>query len=363
MPFEAPNPARPAFMERHRRLSHYHQWLDEPEDGPYWRRISPSARAPALLARDLPMLFIGGWFDSHLPGTLAGYRAMAPGGRARLRVGPWTHFPWHRKVGELDFGPAAVTAVDQLQARWFDHWLKGADNGVEAEPEVSLFDMGARCWRDYPDWPDAPFELHLDSEGRAAIDETAGRLAAEAPHEAGVDYLVHDPWRPAPSVGGASGAPPGPVDRSAVDARSDVLTFTTGACAAGLTLAGPVVAELRLVSDAAAFDVACTLSRVTTAGQVFQVAEGYWSGPAPAADRPLRVPMRATCVTLEPGERLRLSIAAASFPAHPVNPGDGRRPEDVPLDEARAVTLGVRTGGGLGSRLIISVPAATERAS
>jgi putative CocE/NonD family hydrolase len=361
-PFDPPNPARPAFMERYRALSHYQQWLDEPEGAPYWRRISPSATTEALLARGLPMLFIGGWFDSHLPGTLAGYRAMAPGGLAHLRVGPWTHFPWCRKVGELDFGPAAVTAMDQLQVRWFDHWLKGADNGVEVEPAVCLFDMGARCWRDYPAWPDSAMDLHLDSEGRAAIDETAGRLTPDAPEAAGVDWLVHDPWRPAPSVGGSSGSPPGPVDRDAVDARSDVLTFTTGPRSDSLTIAGAVAAELRLSSDAAHFDVSCTLSRVTPAGQAYQVAEGYWSGPAPAGGEPVRVAMRATCVTLEPGERLRLSLAAAAFPAHPVNPGDGRRPEDAALDGARIITLGVRTGGAAGSRLIISVPCPKERA-
>ena len=49
----------------------------------------------------------------------------------------------------------------------------------------------------------------------------------ERPHGEGIDYLVHDPWRPAPVVGGAFGTPPGPIDRGAVDARGDVLTFTT----------------------------------------------------------------------------------------------------------------------------------------
>jgi putative CocE/NonD family hydrolase len=205
-------------------------------------------------------------------------------------------------------------------------------------------------------------DLHLASDGRAAIDEAAGRLTPEAPDEGGTDWLVHDPWRPAPSVGGASGSPPGPVDRAAVDARSDVLTFTTGSRSESLTLAGAVVAELRLASDAVHFDVSCTLSRVTPAGQAFQVAEGYWSGPAPAAGEAVRIPLRATCVTLEPGERLRLSIAAAAFPAHPVNPGGGRRPEDASLDTARIITLGVRTGGEAGSRLIISVPCPKERA-
>ncbi len=353
--FSAPNPARPALMERHRALSHYHRWLEEPADSAYWRAISPGASAGALLARGLPMLFIGGWFDSHLPGTLAGYKAMAPGGQARLEVGPWTHFPWDRRVGGLDFGPDAIGAIDRLQVRWFDRWLKGVDNGVEREPPVSLFDMGARCWRRYSRWPDAPRRFHLASDGRAAVDGEAGRLTDAAPSAPGVDHLVHDPWRPAPSVGGAFGAPSGPVDRAVIDARPDVLTFTTAPLGESLTLAGDASALLVIRCDAPSFDLACVLSRVVASGASFQLAEGYVSVPLGAPRDPVRVPLRATCATLAPGERLRLSIAGASFPAHPVNPGDGRRGEDAALIEARLITLGLVTGPGA-SHLIVSTP-------
>jgi predicted acyl esterase len=69
----------------------------------------------------------------------------------------------------------------------------------------------------------------------------------------------------------------------------------------------------------------------------------------------VRVPLRATCVTIASGERLRLSIATASFPARPVNPGTGERPQDQTIDKARIITLGVITGPGA-SRLHLCIP-------
>jgi putative CocE/NonD family hydrolase len=205
--------------------------------------------------------------------------------------------------------------------------------------------MGRNAWRDFSAWPAQVTEFHLTGDGSASINERTGRLVAEAPAGAGVDYLVHDPWRPAPAVGGAYGTPPGPVDRSAIDARGDVLTFTTEPFVHGTRLAGDVVARLWLTADAASVDVSCTLSRVTDAGTAVTLTQGYRHLAAGAPPGSVTVPMRATCVSLAPGDSLRLSIAAACFPAYPVNPGTGRAPTEASLDEARIVTLGIRHGG------------------
>ncbi|HZV08177.1 MAG TPA: hypothetical protein VFF94_00410, partial [Novosphingobium sp.] len=59
----------------------------------------------------------------------------------------------------------------------------------------------------------------------------------------------------------------------------------------------------------------------------------------------------ATCCTIAPGEALRLSIAAAAFPAYPVNPGTGAASIDTPRHAARIITLGLATGAGTGSVL------------
>ena len=148
-----------------------------------------------------------------------------------------------------------------------------------------------------------------------------------------------------PSRGGSLGAPPGPFDRAGTDARPDVLTFTTAPATAPYTLAGRVAATVAFRTAARSIDLHAVLSRVTASGQAIPLAEGYTTVPDAAAGR-AQIPMRATCVTLQRGEALRLSIAASCYPAFPVNPGSGARPCDSALIEARPIALGVRHGEG-----------------
>jgi putative CocE/NonD family hydrolase len=348
-------PARPDLMERYRRYTHYFDWLDEPEDAPYWHEISPSTFAPALAASGPPMLFVGGWYDTHLRGTLDAYHALAPALPARLVVGPWTHAPWVRRVGALDFGPAAIGEIDQEQVRWFDRWLKGDESATTRDGPVRLFDMGTRAWADVLAWPARTVRFALASGGRAALDERDGVLQPEPPPQATIDYVVHDPWRPSPVHGGAYGSPPGPLDRAPVEARPDVMTFTTAPLAEPLALAGDVVAHLHVSDDAPDFDLACVLARVLPDGRSFELASGYRRIAADAARETIAVPMRATCATLAAGDALRLSIAGAAFPAYPVNPGTGADPTAARRSAWRIITLGVHCGGTGGSALSVSV--------
>ena len=348
---------RPAIIEKHRDLSHYHRWLDTRPDDPYWTKASAGAHSAALKKRKLPILAIGGWFDSLLKGTLAGISELADADAGPLLsvIGPWTHFPWDRKVGPLDFGPEAARNMDELHVRWFDQWLKGKDNGFSQTQSHELYDMGARQWRKFSKWPDAKTGFFLEGGGRASIDLGDGSLAANAPaHDARYECLVQDPWRPAPAVGGSFGGPPGPTDRSGVDARGDVLTFTTAPFERPFTIVGDVQARLYAESDGPSFDLCCTLSRVTANGQSFVLCEGFRK--VDHVDGLVEIPMRATCITLVPGESLRLSIAGAAFPAIPVNPGTGDDPTRTPSVKARITTTRILHGSKHPSQLILTQP-------
>jgi putative CocE/NonD family hydrolase len=358
LPLDDLIPARPAVMERCRRYSHYFDWLDQPVQSPYWARLSPSTSVEELAANGPPMLFVGGWYDTHLRGTLDAYNAVAERKTvpARVVVGPWSHSPWTRGGGALDFGPSAIGEIDQLQVRWFDRWLKSEDNGVDLEPPVRLFDMGCKDWLDLSAWPERSTRFHLAGGGRVALDERDGRLTPAVPAVASADYLVHDPWRPVPTIGGAYGTPPGPFDRAAIERRPDVLTYTTAPLTAALTLAGDIEALLFVSSDAPSFDISCVLSRVTAERQSHEIAAGYRRVTDPAAGAGISIPMCATCITLKPGEALRLSIAAASFPAYPMNPGDGSDPTTAMRADARIITLTVHHGPLTDSTLQASQP-------
>jgi len=354
LPVRGPVAARPDVLMRHRHLSHAADWLETPADAAYWATISPSTYAATLKARRLPMLFIGGWFDTHLGSTLSAYRALAgEGAPIHLMVGPWLHFPWTRKVGALDFGAAAAFDTDRLQVAWFDHWLKNKGGGTPPVLPVRLFDMGAKTWRDYPTWNEASRQLYPAGDGRSSIDLEAGGLVEAPAAQIVTEYLVHDPWRPAPVTGGCYGVPPGPVDRTGTETRGDVLTFTTPPLTAPLTLAGTVRVVLDVGADRPSFDLDCVLSRVTVSGQSFQLAAGHCLIPAPGPSAPVALSLQGTCATLAAGERLRLSIATAAFPAFPVNPGTGEDSVSTPSAAAQITTLSLRLGAN--SRLELAV--------
>jgi len=355
LPFHSPIAARPPYIERFGRHTHYGTWLDNPPGSAYWRDISPAFRARSA---HVPMLFVGGWYDSHLPGTIAAFRHFATKipATTRIVIGPWTHFPWTRLVGGHDFGPLAVTDVDRVQVRWFDHFLKGEHRGLLSEPPVKFFDLTDNTWREFSSWPEKSVSLYLDGSGRASIDENDGGLDFDPPVKEVTDFIVHDPWRPIPAIGGAYGVPPGPADRSAIDSRPDVLTFTGRTARQAMTIAGDVAATLWLSADAPSFDVSCVLSRVLPDGTAIQLAQGYRLIKVGAKlDQAIEIPMRATCATIKPGDRLRLSIAGACFPAYPINPGTGHNPTAASAAEARIITLGVRHGGEHASRVNVGI--------
>jgi uncharacterized protein len=351
LPLNSAIPAMPEVLQRYGHYGHYPDWVSHPQSGAFWNEISPGHYADRI---HLPMLHIGGWYDSMLSGTLAGYRAMAAkegAGPQRLVVGPWVHIPWASKVGEVEFGDTAANRMDHLQLRWFDHWLKGRDTGVLQEPPVRLFEMGGG-WRDFPSWPGGQQVFHLTSSGRAGLDLAEGRLV-EKPGGDAEDVFVYDPWRPTPSSGGHKAYPPGPVDRRFLDLRNDTLTFTTAPLEQEMRLAGDVAATLFVSADQPSFDVAAILSVVHTDGKVINLTEGY--ARIDDSRSPVHLSLRATAARIPKGAALRLSVAAGSYPAHPVNNGDGSTPAEARLIDQRIVTLALRHGNGSPSRLMLPV--------
>jgi uncharacterized protein len=335
--------------------SFYHDWLHRPATDDYWSKLSPQTYAPALA--DLPMLHIGGWFDTFARGTLHLYQAMARQSQQpqHLVMGPWAHLPWGRRVGELDYGEAAINPCDRLQIQWFDHWLKGIDHGLLAEPSVRLFAMGSQDWLVLDRWPETPAmaKLYLHPTGLTSM--TDGVLASEMPQPIvpQPDYLVHDPWRPVPAVGGHASFPSGPIERSAIDGRSDVLTYTTEVLTDRLQLLGEPRLTMYCTADAPSWDIAVVLADVHPNGRVYNFSQGYQRVNATDM-QPVSIDLQPTCMVLPKGHRLRVSISASAYPAYPVNPGTGDRPEATRRIDQRVITVSVMSQGEMRSFLTFS---------
>jgi putative CocE/NonD family hydrolase len=189
----------------------------------------------------------------------------------------------------------------------------------------------------------------LHSQGLAAIDAQEGRLLplAESGPGAGVALppapvlLVHDPWRPLPGRGGHLGLDAGLVERGDLDRRSDVACFGSAPIDAPLELLGRPVLELDARADQPGFDLCAALSLVKADGRVLQLSTGVgrWLGASCRELGRRRLSLQPLLVTLQPGERLRLSIGAAAWPQIAVNPGTGAIPWGPAGPDHRVITL------------------------
>ena len=358
MPSYDPIPSLTACLRKYAPNTFYHEWLEHSEPDEYWEQISPKSHMQDV---DLPMLHIGGWFDTFMRGTLHLYKDFAPRSRYRqqLLVGPWAHLPWSRKVGAVDFGSEAITPVDRLQVRWFDQFLKGIDTGLLNEPPICLFEMGSNRWRNFDSWPDGNQKSYFFcGTGLASIREDEGTLSTSYPKACPDDVLVHDPWRPFPSLGGHAALPSGSFERSQLDCRSDVLTYTTQPLTADLHLAGDVAVEIWCKADTSSHDLCAILSQVRPDGSAYNLTQGYLHVES-SQDPPLRVSLQPTCLKIAKGDALRLSLSAACFPAYPMNPGMSSPLSSDRLMAAQVVTLAVSCGGSSPSQVLLPVVSAS----
>ncbi len=350
-----PVPTRSGILKALAPDSFYHEWLAHSEPGEYWDALSPKT---LLRDVDLPMLHIGGWFDTYMRGTLNLYKAMTRHSqfRQQLVVGPWAHLPWGRKVGAVDYGEEAASPCDRLQIQWFDHFLKGSDTGFLDNAPVLLFEMGSNTWRSFETWNNNQKPFYLASTGLAGMGDQEGTLQP-TPHASQPipDILVHDPWRPVPALGGHAAIPSGPFDRSSLDCRTDVLKYTTEPLTEDLCLAGDIVTLIYCAADTSSFDLCAVLSEVFPNGSVYPFSQGYVRVNPGEPTNPVRLILQPTCIKLQQGSALRLSLSAACFPAYPVNAGTGAPPGETRLIDQQIITITVFSGGDRPSQVLLPV--------
>jgi len=228
--------------------------------------------------------------------------------------------------------------------------------------------MGSNRWRTFASWPETNRKSYfLSSTGLASISESEGTLSVTPSDTCLNDVLVHDPWRPVPALGGHAAVPAGSFERSHLDGRLDVLTYTTEPLVADLHLAGDVAVEVWCTADMPSHDLCAVLSQVCSDDSSYNLTQGYIhvestrrsAGGSSGGDveqaqaQLLRVSLQATCVRIAKGNALRLSLSAACFPAYAMNPGTGSMPSTTHLMEAQIVTLTVSCGGDRPSQVLL----------
>jgi predicted acyl esterase len=312
-------------------------FVAHPRYDAFWDDLNPEAQAARVNA---PGVFVGGWYDIFLQGTIDSFVAIQEHGgprargRCRLVIAPIAHGPFN----ELKY-PANVAklprSADALS--WFDHALCGKDNAVAREKPVQYYVMGdptdaaapGNYWRAADSWPPpaavTPFYLHPD-----------GKLVRGAPPAGdGSRSYPYDPEKPVPTVGGQElFLDRGPKDQRKVESRPDVLVFTTDVLDKPVEVTGRISAKLFISSDCSDTDFTVKLTDVYPDGRSMLVTDGIRRARyrrsferedflKPGEVYELAVDLWSTSLVFNKGHRIRVDVSSSNAPRFEPNPNTG----------------------------------------
>jgi len=329
-------------------------WLAHPSYDDYWKQVSIEEHFGDIT---VPALHIAAWYDIFLGGSLRNYEGIKEHGGSdaarkgqRLLVIIGGHSGGGRNIGQVDFGPEAEKWNEgDATLEWYDFLFKGVKNRWASDKPVKIFVMGANQWRDEDDWPLAravSTKYFLHSAGKANSLRGDGTLSTATPGRESADEYVYDPSTPVPTVGGplccdGGHLAPGPRDQRAVEARDDVLVYSTPAMAQDLEVTGPVSVELYAKSSAVDTDFTAKLVDVGPDGFAQNMTEGIVRARyRDSQEKPtLMIPdqiykftidLWATSNVFRKGHVLRLEISSSNFPRFDTNLNTG---EDMRLSQ------------------------------
>jgi hypothetical protein len=249
----------------------------------------------------------------------------------RLIIGPWGHTDnATKRFEDRDFGKNAWVDLQQDYLRWFDFWLKGINNGVDHEPLVSLFVMGANEWihsDTYPLPQTQMTKLYLAASEDKESSENEGLLTFEPPKtNAPTAFYTYDPAKPTHT--------PLKYQVNTEAAQAGILVYLTPPLKTPLTIAGPISAVLYAATSAKDTDWFVSLFAVDPNGATTLLAQGMIraryrnSFEKPELLKPNEIyrydlDLSHTAIQIPVNGRLRVEISSASFPGFSCNLNTG----------------------------------------
>ena len=242
----------------------------------------------------VPALWFNSWYDVSIGPNMALFNHARAANSDReasanqyVVVGPNPHCQFARlsedyTVGDRSMGDARFPVDAQVWA-FFDRWLKGQPRAFAADtPHVRYFTMGSNRWQSADEWPPrsaTPVRMYLRSGGRANSMYGDGVLSFDPPTAAEpADRFRYDPMNPVQTIGGGDCCNGGLVtagafDQRPIEARHDVLVYTSEPLKTPMEVTGFVDAVLKVSSSARDTDFAVKLVDVAPDGTAWIVGD------------------------------------------------------------------------------------------
>ena len=294
---------------------------------------------------NIPGFWFMSWYDVSVGPNLAAFNHVRKTASPEIAnqqyavIAPTLHCSYKRAtentiVGERSVGDARLN-YDELTYAWFDHFLKGENNGIlEKMPHVRYYTMGLNKWQSSDTWPPRgaqPLSFFLASGGKANTLNGDGVLVEAAPANDKQDNFEYDPMNPVPSYGGnvcctGNAITGGAFDQRKNEGRPDILVYSTEPLREGVEVSGPIEVTLYVSSDVKDTDFTVKLIDVYPDGRAYNLDEtiqrmryrnGYdkpnvWMEPGKVYKVTLQ-PM-TTSNFFEAGHRIRIEISSSNFP-------------------------------------------------
>ena len=339
----------------------------------FWKGLSAEAHADQV---DAPGLFVGGWYDIFLQGTINSFVTIQEQGGPRARgncflvIGPIAHGPFGEPVTYPNAAAAPINFVAPMNL--YAHWLKEPQPDVERLQPVHYYVMGdatdpaapGNYWRAADAWPPpstpTPFYLHAD--------RTLNRKPPGG--DASLTYR-YDPENPVPTIGGQNlQIDRGPMDQRPVESRDDVLLFTSEPLTEPLEVTGHIIATLAVSSDCPDTDFTVKLCDVHPDGRSLLVTDGIRRASLrnsyetreplePGRVYEIEVDLWSTSLVFNTGHRIRIAVSSSNAPRFEPNANTG---DAHPVDgKTRVATNTLHLSAEHPSRVVL--PIYLERAA
>jgi hypothetical protein len=335
-------------------------------DGPYWQARSPISYLRQIVADKIPAFLVGGWFDLFQRGEPLNYSGFQNAYRHRPVLAPMRpHQPvtgryqlidapvYHATTGSVSYRGLDLNG---LELAWFDRWLKGIPTGIDrTKTPLHVYDLGTSTYREasrYPFDQAKPTTYYFNaggvlspqrpatSGGSDSILFASGSIGCSNSSEqwsAGLFSLALGFFKlKNPCIADASLSQIGPWN----------VNYTTTPFTTPTTLAGPIGATIYAKASTRETLWVVSISDVGPDGKSRQITQGVLAGSQRALQRSTTwwgtggrpilpyhpytqasvtpvvpgqmtrydVEVFPTFDTLEPGHRLRVTIATDDFP-------------------------------------------------
>jgi putative CocE/NonD family hydrolase len=302
---------------------------------------------------NVPGLWFMSWYDVSVGPNLATYNHVRKTARPEIGnqqyavIAPTLHCSYKRAtentvVGERSVGDARLD-YDALTWGWFDHFLKGDNNRLlDTLPKVRYYTMGINRWQTSDTWPPKGAQAmtyYLSSDGKANSLDGDGKLTVAPPPADKPDSFSYDPKNPVPSYGGnvcctGNAVTGGAFDQRKMEARPDILVYTSDPLKEGTEVSGPIELTLYASSDAKDTDFTVKFIDVYPDGRAYNLDETiqrarYRDGydkkvlMEPGKVYKITIGPMTTSNYFETGHRIRIEVSSSNFPRFDRNMNTG----------------------------------------